>query len=181
MTKIVRRVALRGVVLAGVGVVLFLLTPTVQAAPAAYAALPVVKPVLACEALAAVPVQAAVGAPVTIAAAVSDTTPQGRYCRVTGVIAPSIHFEVDLPAEHWTQRYLGVGCGGLCGSVPNKPDYVANCVPALNGEFAVAFNDLGHESRPGARQIPPPSWPIPSSASTSPIAPTTLRRCSPSA
>jgi feruloyl esterase len=114
-----------------------------------YANLPIVRPAESCESVAKTPLQGVSNLPTTIEAATLIDTPKGKFCRVTGIIAPAIHFEVDLPAEHWTQRYLAVGCGGLCGSMPSSPGYVTNCVPAVSGELALAFNDLGHESRMG--------------------------------
>ncbi len=66
-------------------------------------------------------------------------------CEVEGVLAPSIGFKVTLPLTNWTQRYLQVGCGGLCGNI--NPDIGAadGCVPVSAGSFVVAATDMGHQ------------------------------------
>nr|WP_194298667.1 tannase/feruloyl esterase family alpha/beta hydrolase [Acetobacter fallax] len=45
------------------------------------------------------------------------TTAKGTFCKVTGTIAPAISFEIDLPQNKWTRRFVQSGCGGLCGMV----------------------------------------------------------------
>src|SRR3981189_2883419 len=37
-----------------------------------------------------------------------------EHCRVTGTIAPEIHFEVNLPAS-WNRRFYMSGNGGVAG------------------------------------------------------------------
>ena len=105
----------------------------------------VVKPVMDCSALAHASLRQAVGVDVALQAS-TVTTAQGTFCHVTGVIAPSIHLEVDLPAERWTQRLLQAGCGGLCGNINASIGNAYGCQPALNGEFVVAASDLGHQT-----------------------------------
>src|SRR5580704_1841084 len=95
-----------------------------------YQNLPVVKPVASCDQLAKADLASAVGAKVTIKAAEERDTPKGKYCKVTGTIAPAVGFEVDLPMEHWTQRYLEAGCGGMCGSINASIGNAGTCVPA---------------------------------------------------
>lgn len=60
-----------------------------------------------------------------------------RMCVVEGYVSPQIRFEVRLPLQGWTQRYLQTGCGGLCGSLrieaPQRP-----CRMLEHGEFAMA-------------------------------------------
>jgi len=102
-----------------------------------YLDLPVVKPVISCEQLPKADVSQAAGAAVTIKSAAVTDTPKGSYCKVTGVIEPNIGFEVDLPIEHWTQRYAQQAAGG---------QRIANAganLPALNGELVVAGNNRG--------------------------------------
>jgi feruloyl esterase len=68
-------------------------------------------------------------------------TPAGPFCKVMGDIEPAIIFEVDLPLERWTQRFE---------ESPANSMMIANagsCAPALNGEFAVAFNNQGHSGK----------------------------------
>ncbi|WP_158615371.1 tannase/feruloyl esterase family alpha/beta hydrolase [Acidipila sp. EB88] len=111
--------------------------------------LPVVRPVVDCASLAGLALRDAVGVDVALAAA-PVSTPRGPFCHVTGVIAPAIHLEVDLPVEHWTQRLLETGCGGLCGMINASIGNAGTCAPALNGAFAVAATDMGHEAQMGA-------------------------------
>lgn len=113
------------------------------------AALPVVRPVIGCEALATRRLDEAVGAETRISASVIDT-PKGQFCAVKGTIAPAIGFEVYLPVARWTQRYLQAGCGGLCGSINASIGQAGRCLPATEGEFVVAASDLGHQGRMGA-------------------------------
>ena len=88
-----------------------------SARAADYQNLPVVKPVVSCDQLAKAELGQAVGASVTIKSATGLGTEKGKNCRVSRTIAPAVDFEVDMPMEHWTQRYLEAGCGGMCGSV----------------------------------------------------------------
>ena len=107
------------------------------------AALAPVSPIRSCESLAAIALDKNVGAAVSLQAKVVET-PKGRFCQASGTIAPSIGFEVDLPMDRWTQRFLQAGCGGLCGSINASIGNAQACRPALDGEFAVAASDLGH-------------------------------------
>lgn len=119
---------------------------TAHAASADYLSLPVVKPVIRCGELRHTSFEGVSDGQVTIHATVLRKTAQGPFCKVTGTIAPSIGFEVNLPVRHWTQRYLQTGCGGLCGRINVSVTNAATCVPATHGEFVVASNNLGHPS-----------------------------------
>ena len=131
-------------------IALSLLTGASRANAADMALLPIIKPAQSCETLATTALPGIGDPSPAIESAAMIETAKGPFCRVSGTIAPAIHFEVDLPAVHWTQRYIAVGCGGLCGSMPSSLSYVANCAPAVNGELALGFNDMGHESHMGA-------------------------------
>ncbi|MDE1140081.1 tannase/feruloyl esterase family alpha/beta hydrolase [Paraburkholderia tropica] len=111
--------------------------------------LAVVAPVQSCEALAQTKLDVAVGAAVAIETKRVNTA-QGEFCEVSGTIAPSIGFKLDLPTQKWTQRYLQAGCGGLCGQINASIGNAGDCRPALDGEFAVAATDMGHTGRMGA-------------------------------
>ncbi|HUO23800.1 MAG TPA: tannase/feruloyl esterase family alpha/beta hydrolase [Caulobacteraceae bacterium] len=113
-------------------------------------ALAVVKPAISCDALGKTDISGAVGVGVSLQQAALKTTDKGSYCVVTGQIAPAIRFEVDLPMEHWTQRLLQEGCGGLCGNVSTGVDNAGTCLPALNGELVVSTDNLGHDGGDGA-------------------------------
>ncbi len=122
---------------------------SVPAHAADHLALPVVKPVAACEDLVHADLRQAADAPVTITAAAKVDTPRGAFCKVEGSIAPSIGFEVDLPVDRWTQRYLQGGCGGMCGMTRVGITNAGRCGPALDGEFVVAGDDMGHKGSMG--------------------------------
>jgi hypothetical protein len=115
-----------------------------QHAAQAAAALPITTPVISCEQLAKIDFIKTASVPMHITAARITSTPKGSFCQVTGSIAPRIGFEVYLPAEHWTQRFLQTGCGGLCGNININVGNAQRCTPALNGEFVVSSNDMGH-------------------------------------
>lgn len=115
-----------------------------------YQKLSVVKPAISCESLGKIDISQAVGEKTVLQTAVVDT-PKGQYCKITGTFAPEDGFEVDLPLEHWTQRFVEPGCGGDCGMIRASIGNASSCAPALNGEFAVAHNNLGHD---GSKQYP---------------------------
>ncbi|HEX3311044.1 MAG TPA: tannase/feruloyl esterase family alpha/beta hydrolase, partial [Streptosporangiaceae bacterium] len=102
-------------------------------------------PVVACAAMAAVDVSAAVGAGTGVVAAAPATAPGGYpVCDVKGVIAPQIQFEVQLPTQTYRQRYLQTGCGGLCGSLAINAPAAVGCAPLTDGAFATASDNQGH-------------------------------------
>jgi len=115
-------------------------TPTARPAGPSTAA-----PVVACAAMAAVDVSAAVGAGTGVVAAAPATAPGGYpVCDIKGVIAPQIQFEVQLPTQTYQRRYLQTGCGGLCGSLSINAPAAVGCAPLTDGAFATASNNQGH-------------------------------------
>ena len=48
-------------------------------------------------------------------------------------------------AANWTQRYLQVGCGGLCGKINLDIGAAGGCVPVSAGNFVVSSTDMGHQ------------------------------------
>jgi Tannase and feruloyl esterase len=66
------------------------------------------------------------------------------YCAVTGHINTYIGFEILLPTNTWRQRYLQVGCGGLCGSIGITPPQTTGYKPLADGDFVLAAEDDGH-------------------------------------
>ena len=105
-----------------------------------------VSAVTRCETLAKADIDAAVGAKTRIASAGAiHEGPGAGYCRVKGSIEPAVGFEVRLPLAGWTQRFLQTGCGGLCGHLDIHVEKADACKPVLNGEFALASTDMGHE------------------------------------
>ncbi len=115
----------------------------------ALANLAAVKPVIDCAALASVDVSDAVGAKTTITSAKLSGSGDKAFCAVQGVIAPKIRFELRLPTAGWTQRYLQVGCGGLCGVLSIRTEHADGCTPVKDGAIALASTDMGHEGKGG--------------------------------
>jgi hypothetical protein len=115
------------------------------------APLPAVKPAVPCADLANIDFTGLEGAPARIDAAkeVGAEIRKPGYCQVTGYVAPDVRFEVSLPVDGWTQRFLMVGCGGYCGFVGVDNDSVAaqsaGCAPLTAETMVTAATDLGHE------------------------------------
>jgi Tannase and feruloyl esterase len=70
-----------------------------------------------------------------------------QYCAVTGTINTNIGFEVLLPISTWRQRYLQVGCGGLCGSIGLNAPQTSDYAPLQDGDFVIASQDEGHSGQ----------------------------------
>lgn len=141
-------------VLVALPVTLFL-TPapaTAQQAPPR-AELPVVLPQMSCEQLAGRRLRVLPGEParLTVASVVPATGTAGPQCHVRGTIAPKHVFEVDLPMDGWTQRYLQTGCGGFCGAADPAPQITAmfQCPLQEQGQFVVAYGNAGHTAASG--------------------------------
>ncbi len=75
----------------------------------------------------------------------SNPSPVGTIalpiCRVRGVIAPAINFEVWMPTANWNGKFQAVGNGGLAGSIS-----FADMRTALSDNYATASTDTGHSS-----------------------------------
>jgi hypothetical protein len=74
----------------------------------------------------------------------SASTGSPQYCAVTGHINTYIGFEILLPVSTWRQRYLQIGCGGLCGSISIAPPETTGYKPLADGDFVLAAEDDGH-------------------------------------
>jgi hypothetical protein len=74
----------------------------------------------------------------------STSSGSPEYCAVTGHINTYIGFEILLPISTWRQRYLQVGCGGLCGSININPPETTAYKPLADGDFVLAAEDDGH-------------------------------------
>jgi Tannase and feruloyl esterase len=70
-----------------------------------------------------------------------------QYCAITGTINTNIGFEVLLPVKTWRQRYLQVGCGGLCGSIGLNAPQTSDYAPLQDGDFVIASQDEGHSGQ----------------------------------
>jgi feruloyl esterase len=71
------------------------------------------------------------------------------FCRVAGVIAPTVQsrilFEVWMPLEKWNGKFAGVGNGGWAGFIAYGP-----LGDQLRRGYATASTNTGHEAAPGA-------------------------------
>ena len=75
--------------------------------------------------------------------AAADGVPE--HCRVTGAIAPEIHFEVNLPAA-WNRRFYMSGNGGFAGEASDSPPRAAMRAAALRHGFVTATTNTGHDA-----------------------------------
>jgi hypothetical protein len=76
---------------------------------------------------------------------IAATADAPEHCRVTGVIAPEVRFEVNLPVA-WNRRFYMHGNGGFAGETPEtgaRPRYRAQ---ALKHGFTTASTNTGHDA-----------------------------------
>lgn len=116
---------------------------------AAAAELPVIEPVISCASLAATDLAPIGGEGSRIVQAAETTRTGSTVCSVEGTLAPSIGFRVDLPIRTWAQRYLQLGCGGLCGRIPQDIGAADGCPVLSAGGFATGSTDMGHQGMGG--------------------------------
>lgn len=111
----------------------------------------VVAPVLDCSDLTTTDLAAIAGpGSRVLKAAHQETRGSPPVCLVEGTLAPAIGFRLQLPLHSWTQRYLQVGCGGLCGRIGLQVGAAEGCQPLRTGGFAIASTDMGHQGNSGA-------------------------------
>lgn len=77
--------------------------------------------------------------------AMASAGDQPAFCRVTGVIAPEVRFEVDLP-ERWNRRVYMFGNGGYAGESLDQPRRRALSAAALRAGFLTAQTNTGHDA-----------------------------------
>jgi feruloyl esterase len=130
-------------------IVLLTVPGMAHAASAGPAALPLLKPALACTALKDVDLTDIGGPGSKVTAATETSDGAAVICTVEGNLAPTIGFKVTLPAHGWNQRYLQVGCGGLCGRISLNVGAADGCAPLGAGSFALASTDMGHQGGGG--------------------------------
>lgn len=104
--------------------------------------LAIVAPVAACSDLLAVDLTDIGGAGSNITAAEETDSDGITYCSVTGNFPPAVGWQVMLPVANWTQRYMQVGCGGLCGNINIQPGAADGSAEVENGEFVLASTDM---------------------------------------
>ncbi len=69
-----------------------------------------------------------------------------EHCRVSGILAPEIAFEVNLPAK-WNRRFYMIGNGGHAGEALDDPGRTAQRTAALKHGFVMAQTNTGHDGR----------------------------------
>jgi len=70
-----------------------------------------------------------------------------EYCAMSGTINADVGFEILLPVNTWRQRYLQIGCGGLCGSIGLSAPETSGYEPLEQGDFVIASQDEGHSGQ----------------------------------
>src|SRR5439155_20238713 len=88
-----------------------------------------------------------IGAPTRLHSAIDIRSGHAPpYCAVRGYVAPVVQFELRLPLDGWSERFLMLGCGGYCGAVSFDlwPSAPFDCPPIAAGEVALATTDGGH-------------------------------------
>jgi hypothetical protein len=110
--------------------------------------LPAVRAVTLCDALAKVDLTKTAGTEVVFTATTIQT-PKGAFCKVAGDVEPGNSFEIDLPVEHWTQRYVQSAQGNI--SINNA----GTCTPATNGDIVVGINSRGGSRKREGWQVDP--------------------------
>ena len=68
-----------------------------------------------------------------------------EFCRVTGLIAPEVRFEVELPSA-WNGRLYMFGNGGYAGENLDAPGRAATAQRALARGFAAVQTNTGHDA-----------------------------------
>lgn len=122
-----------------------------EGAPAAQGLpLPVITPIADCDALASTALVDIAGPGSRITRTRKATSQGLPACIVEGVLAPSIQFRVELPLGSWTQRYLQIGCAGLCGRIGMDVGAADGCLALKQGGFALAATDMGHQDSDGS-------------------------------
>uniref|UniRef100_H3G6Y7 feruloyl esterase n=1 Tax=Phytophthora ramorum TaxID=164328 RepID=H3G6Y7_PHYRM len=104
----------------------------------------VAKPVTDCKSLLDVDLSHVTEEGGTTVTSATETTHEGHlYCFVEGTLPASTKWEVMLPVRTWTQRYMQIGCGGLCGMIHMQVNAASGSQYVAGGEFALAATDMG--------------------------------------
>jgi tannase/feruloyl esterase len=82
---------------------------------------------------------------VSIAARVAASGDAPEFCRVTGLIAPEIRFELELPSA-WNGRLYMFGNGGYAGENLDAPGRATTAQRALARGFATVQTNTGHDA-----------------------------------
>ncbi|WP_207950800.1 tannase/feruloyl esterase family alpha/beta hydrolase [Marinobacter sp. JSM 1782161] len=114
-----------------------------------------VKPAVACTSLINTDLVDIGGKGSRVTAAVDTTNDGVPVCAVSGTLAPAIEFRVLLPRETWTQRYMQLGCGGLCGRISMRSGASDGCQVLANGGFVLGSTNMGHDGNGGEFGLDP--------------------------
>ncbi|HVG56135.1 MAG TPA: tannase/feruloyl esterase family alpha/beta hydrolase [Vicinamibacterales bacterium] len=95
-----------------------------------------------CEAMSAFKSDGVTTIQARVVAATADTP---QHCRVVGVIAPEVAFEINLP-DQWNRRFYMTGNGGLAGDALDTPTNADRTAGLSNG-FVHARTNTGHDAR----------------------------------
>jgi hypothetical protein len=82
---------------------------------------------------------------VSTAARVAASREAPEFCRVTGLIAPEVRFELELPSA-WNGRLYMFGNGGYAGENLDAPGRVTTAQRALARGFAAVQTNTGHDA-----------------------------------
>jgi len=82
---------------------------------------------------------------ISTASVIAATGETPEHCRVTGLIAPEIRFELLLPSA-WNGRLYMFGNGGYAGEALDAAGRAANARRAVAKGFAVAQTNTGHDA-----------------------------------
>jgi Tannase and feruloyl esterase len=82
---------------------------------------------------------------IVAAEAIAGTDGVPEHCRISGLIAPQIRFEIDLPSA-WNRRFYMYGNGGFAGETPAAGSRLRLRAAALLHGFATASTNTGHDA-----------------------------------
>lgn len=79
-----------------------------------------------------------------------DTKSLPAFCRIAATLKPSsdssIRIEVWLPTSGWNGKFLGLGNGGMAGSIVYAGGMALGLTDAIRLGYAAANTDAGHDS-----------------------------------
>ncbi|WP_299538359.1 tannase/feruloyl esterase family alpha/beta hydrolase [uncultured Herbaspirillum sp.] len=134
-----------------IGLLASLLPLSSRAAGEGLQPLAAVAPKSSCAALTAFDLVPIGGPGSRVTAAVQTTNRNGQaVCAVEATLAPAITVALQLPLQGWSQRYLQIGCGGLCGSIAGNVGAAEGCVPLASGGMVLGATDMGHQDQDGS-------------------------------
>ncbi|OFC70317.1 tannase/feruloyl esterase family alpha/beta hydrolase [Alteromonas confluentis] len=110
----------------------------------------IVTPVASCENLLTFDLTKVGGEGSKITSASEQTVNGKTTCVVEGTMAPTVGFKVTLPKASWTQRFMQLGCGGLCGMINMNIGAADGCKAVESDGFALASTDMGHKGMGGS-------------------------------